>query len=85
MSGETSLFARLDSSAVETARYDPGSRTLALRYAGGALYRYRRVPREVYDALISAPSAGEFVNREIKPRFAYEIEEGRRRFRPRLG
>jgi hypothetical protein len=32
--------------------------------------------------LLAASSAGEYVNREIKPHFRYEIEERRRRFRP---
>jgi hypothetical protein len=39
------------------------------------------VPRALYDQLCKAPSAGEFVNREIK-RFDYEIEARRKRFRP---
>jgi hypothetical protein len=71
-----------DSSAVDRAAYDIGARTLDLWYKGGDRYRYFDVPEAVFDALLVAPSAGEFVNREIKPHYRYEIEERRRRFRP---
>ena len=73
----------LDSSAIGRAAYDPDRRTLDLWYRGsGDRYRYFEVPEAIYDALVASPSAGEYVNREIKPRFRFEIEEGRRRFRP---
>ena len=71
-----------DSSAIARAAYDAAAATLDLWYRGGDRYRYFEVPEAVYEDLLAAPSAGEFVNREIKPRFRCEIEEGRRRFRP---
>ena len=71
-----------ESSAIARAAYDPDPATLDLWYRGGDRYRYFDVPEAVYDALIAAPSAGEYVNLEIKPRFRFEIEERRRRFRP---
>ena len=71
-----------DSSAIARAAYDPSAATLDLWYRGGDRYRYFEVPEAIYEALIAAPSAGEYVNREIKPRFRCEIEERRRRFRP---
>jgi KTSC domain len=71
-----------DSSAIDRAAYDAGAATLDLWYKGGDRYRYFEVPEAVFDALLAAPSAGEFVNREIKPRHRCEIEERRRRFRP---
>ena len=70
------------SSAIARAAYDPGAATLDLWYRGGDRYRYFAVPEAVYEDLLAAPSAGEFVNREIKPRFRCAIEERRRRFRP---
>ena len=73
---------RLSSSAVERARYDEESRTLDIWYSGGDRYSYLDVPREAYDALLAAPSIGAFVNREIKPRYRFEVEPRRRRFRP---
>ncbi len=74
--------AELSSSAIDRAAYEDDDRTLDLWYVGGDRYRYFEVPMEVYRTLISAPSAGEYVNREIKPNFRYEIEHRRRRFRP---
>ena len=71
-----------NSTALDRARYDPDTCVLDLWYAGGDLYRYFMVPQRVFDALIAAPSAGTFVNQQIKPRYRYEIEERRRRFRP---
>jgi hypothetical protein len=74
--------AELQSSAIDRAAYEDEARTLDLWYAGGDRYRYFEVPVDVYRALTTAGSAGEYVNREIKPRFRFEIEERRKRFRP---
>ncbi len=71
-----------DSSAIGRAVYDPAAGTLDLWYRGGDRYRYFEVPEAIYEALVEAPSAGEYVNREIKPRFRCKIEERKRRFRP---
>jgi hypothetical protein len=82
MSGFEMRVHDLDSSAIARAAYDEGAMTLDLWYKGGDRYRYFAVPEDVFDALLAAPSAGEFVNREIKPACDFEIEERRRRFRP---
>ena len=71
-----------NSTALERARYDPETCVLDLWYAGGDRYSYFMVPPGIYEALIAAPSAGNFVNQRIKPRYRYKIEERRRRFRP---
>jgi hypothetical protein len=71
-----------DSTAIERATYRPAERVLDIWYVGGDRYSYFDVPLEVYEALRAAPSAGEFVNRHVKPLFRHEIEPRRRRFRP---
>lgn len=71
-----------DSSAIASATYGPDRQVLDLRYRGGDRYSYFDVPIDVYEALCAAPSAGEFVNRVIKPAFRCEIDPSRRRFRP---
>jgi hypothetical protein len=76
------LATAFDSSAVERARYHPGNRTLDIWYKGGDRYSYFDVPEAVYRALREAPSVGEYVNLEIKSAYRYELEPGRRRFRP---
>ena len=82
MLNDTPLVTNFDSSAVERGRYSPRTRTLDIWYKGGDRYSYFDVPPDIYVGLRGAPSAGEYVNREIKPRYRYEIEERRRRFRP---
>jgi hypothetical protein len=76
------LVTDFESSAVERAHYHPESLTLDIWYKGGARYSYFDVPEEIYRALRAASSAGEFVNLEIKPLYRFELEPGRRRFRP---
>lgn len=76
------LSTSFDSSAITRATYHPAERTLDIWYKDGDRYSYFEVPIEVYEALRAAESAGEFVNRCIKPHFACEIEPRRRRFRP---
>ncbi|HEY0111727.1 MAG TPA: KTSC domain-containing protein [Allosphingosinicella sp.] len=71
-----------DSSAITRAAFDPEKETLDLWYKGGDRYRYFEVREPMFDALLAAPSAGEYVNRKIKPGRRYEVEERRRRFRP---
>ena len=79
---EREAMPELSSSAIDRAEYRDESRTLDLWYSDGDRYSYFDVPRSLYEALLAAPSAGVFVNKEIKPHFAFELEEGRRRFRP---
>lgn len=74
--------AELQSSAVDRAAYEDEECTLDLWYSGGDRYRYFDVPMDVYRALLEAPSAGEYVNREIKPNHRHEIQGRRKRFRP---
>lgn len=74
MASDTPLITEFDSSAVERARYSPQAGTLDIWYKGGDRYTYFDVPPEAYAALREAPSAGEYVNREIKPRFRFEID-----------
>ncbi len=70
------------SSAVDRVAYAPESRTLDIWYRGGSRYTYFDVPTEVYRALLAAPSVGAFVNAQVKDAYRFEIEPGRRRFRP---
>ncbi|HEX8263256.1 MAG TPA: KTSC domain-containing protein [Allosphingosinicella sp.] len=76
--------AEFESSAIDRAAYEDEALTLDIWYAGGDRYRYSEVPMAVYRRLESAPSAGEFANREIKPHYRCEIEE-RRPLPPRSG
>ncbi len=41
------------SKALDSAGYDPASRTLRVRFRHGGLYDYHGVPPEVYDGLLA--------------------------------
>ena len=56
----------VDSSNIEAIGYDNDSQALHVQFLSGGCYIYIDVPRHVFDALISAPSKGSFLNREIK-------------------
>ena len=62
---------RINSSAIAYAGYDKAARILRLRYTNGRTYDYFAVPASVYRALLTAESAGEFVNYEVKLRYPY--------------
>ncbi len=82
MADDLPLVRTFESSAVRRVHYHPDEEMLDIWYAGGDRYSYFGVPEEVYRALLDAESAGQFVNFEIKPNYRYELEPGRRRFRP---
>lgn len=56
--------------------YDPPSRTLAVEFQSGAIYRYRDVPSELYQALVCAKSKGRFFNQAIRASFAFARDQG---------
>jgi hypothetical protein len=60
----------VDSSAVRAVRYDFAAAELDVRFEAGREYRYRRVPRSKFRALLAAKSTGAFINQEIKPHHA---------------
>lgn len=62
----------VDSSAVVSVGYDESRQTLELEYIDGDVYQYFGVPKDLYRALLDAPSIGQFVNIEIKGTFRYE-------------
>jgi two-component system cell cycle response regulator DivK len=79
---EREEMPRVSSSAVDRVDHDEETGRLDIWYSGGDRYSYFDVPRDVYEALLAAPSISAFVNAEIKPNYRFELEEGRRRFRP---
>jgi hypothetical protein len=65
----------IDSTAIARVGYDTEKRILRVEYRSGRAYDYFDVPPQVYEQLLSADSAGEFVNLEIKPNYDYiEVE-----------
>lgn len=59
----------VESSSVTSVGYDPATFELEIEFHNGRRYRYQQVPIAVYRLLLQAPSIGEFVNKQLKPRF----------------
>jgi len=59
----------VDSSSVASVGYDAATFELEIEFRNGRNYRYQKVPIAAYRLLLQAPSIGEFVNKQIKPRF----------------
>ena len=68
------------SSAIERVGYNPAPRDLSIWFSGGRRYIYADVPIELYRSLCEAPSAGRFVNGEVKGRFECRCDPPRRRY-----
>ena len=70
----------LASTMIRALAYDPGTRELRVRFAGGGTYRYLDVPAEVAETLIDPPdgSHGRYFNDNIRDVFDYEEEQVRR-------
>jgi hypothetical protein len=60
------------SSDLRSVGYDLSNSILEVEFHGGRIYHYFKVPLEIYDALMNAPSKGTFLDRNVKKRgFAY--------------
>jgi lysyl-tRNA synthetase class 2 len=62
-----------DSSVIRDADYNRDAGTLEITFKTGRNYTYFGVPEWTYDALVSAPSPGEYFNTHI--RGEYEFRE----------
>lgn len=65
----------LNSSFLESATYDSDTSVLTIKFKNGKEYPYADVPKEIYDDLITAESAGTFFSREIKSKFKAPEED----------
>src|SRR5262249_61856297 len=61
----------LQSTTLATVIYDEAREVLQLEFLSRALYQYLGVPREVHEALLSAPSKGRYFNKPIRGRFPF--------------
>jgi hypothetical protein len=65
----------MPSSVVQKYYYLPEKQTLRVVFVSGLVYDYKDVPEEVYRQMKAAFSKGEFLNREIKNKYAFEKVE----------
>lgn len=62
----------VESRSLASVGYDAKARVLVVEFRDGALYRYRDVPREVFDGLMRAASKGRFFLERIRGKYDYE-------------
>ncbi|MEQ1861229.1 MAG: KTSC domain-containing protein [Chthoniobacteraceae bacterium] len=62
----------MDSTSIASAGYDVRSRTMEIEFRNGGIYRYRDVPRELFNGLMSAGSKGRYFIERIRGKFEYE-------------
>ena len=64
---------KVRSSNLKSVGYNPSNSILEVEFHSGRIYHYLKVPFEIYDALMNAPSKGRYLNRNIKKKgFAYK-------------
>ncbi|HYQ29729.1 MAG TPA: KTSC domain-containing protein [Polyangiaceae bacterium] len=69
LNGEHMERVAVESSSVRAVGYNAATFELEVAFHSGRTYRYQQVPIAAYRLLLQAPSIGEFVNKQIKPRF----------------
>jgi hypothetical protein len=64
-------WSLLDSSNVEAMKYDPDKGELHVKFKTGGTYIYEAVPPDVAEDMYHAPSAGRFVQENLKGQYQH--------------
>jgi len=59
----------VSSSSLRSIGYQSRTSTLEVEFVNGGVYRYKRVPQAVVDALMKAESLGAFFNENVRDRY----------------
>lgn len=62
----------MQSSVVAAIKYNAVTSTLRVIYVSGSVYDYKQVPEKVYKNMKTASSKGEFLNKQVKPKYDFE-------------
>jgi HTH-type transcriptional regulator/antitoxin HigA len=62
---------RIASSAIKEIDYDARRKKLFVTFTTGRVYAYERVPQEVYQRFLTAPSKGAFFNTTIRDHYSF--------------
>ena len=62
---------QVGSSTIASIGYDESSETLEVEFASGAVYQYFNVGAALHEALMQAPSKGQFLHVNIKNAYPY--------------
>jgi len=52
--------------------YDPLNQTFDIEFSNGSIYKYQDVPADIYQALETAPSQGQYFNEHIRGEYAFD-------------
>lgn len=61
----------VSSSNIRSIGYDEANQILEVEFHHGLVYHYHNVPVTIYQALMSAPSKGQFLNQHVKSVYRY--------------
>jgi hypothetical protein len=61
------------SSNIKSVGYNSNHMELDVEFTSGNVYRYYKVPIDIYNGLMTAPSHGVYLNREIKNKFPFSL------------
>lgn len=61
----------VSSSNVASVGYEEDTQTLEIEFHNGSVYQYYDVPKNVYEALMSATSVGSYLASNIKGQYRY--------------
>jgi hypothetical protein len=62
----------MPSTVINHFHYYPETKTLRVTFVSGAVYDYKKVPRQVFEQMQQAGSRGKFLNERIKGNYAFE-------------
>lgn len=65
----------VDSSAATDIDYDVKTRVMTVKFKNGRTYEYSKIPQDLYEQIIHAPSIGAFLNRNVVKNPAYPFKE----------
>ena len=61
----------IDSSAIQYVNYNNERHSLVVVFSTERKYIYFDIPKEIYRAFLTAPSAGQFFNAEIRDHYRF--------------
>lgn len=61
---------KVKSSNIDSVGYE--NENLYIQYQSGTIYKYKNVPKVIYESLMDSDSKGRYMNSSIKTKFEYE-------------
>ena len=65
---------KTSSNVIRSFDYEESTQTLRVEFYNGSVYKYRDVPKKIYQELESAPSVGQYFNAHIREKYGHDRE-----------